>query len=127
MFLKKNGFTIIEVVVASIILIISLLGGVIFLSANRSNLAYASQQRLATWGAIYKIEQLESATYADTNPLLYVGTTSEPSLVISGKSFTRTTAISYPETGKDYKQAIVSVSWPQGKAPVSLTTYISDK
>src|SRR5450759_861357 len=56
----SNGFTLVEVIIATIILGISLLGGVAFFSLNRNNLSYANRQRLATWGAVYKIEQLAS-------------------------------------------------------------------
>jgi prepilin-type N-terminal cleavage/methylation domain-containing protein len=131
MFLKKNGFTIIEVVVASIILVVSLLGGVVFLSANRNNLVYATNQRLATWSAIYKIEQLKSATYTDTgwDAILnntFPGSTTE-NLPISGKSFIRKTTITDIGVGPDYKQATVEMNWGKPTPPVSLTTYISAK
>ena len=125
---KKAGFTLVEVIIATIILAISLLGGVAFFSLNRNNLSYANRQRLATWGAVYKIEQLKSATYTDT--LLNSGSLTTEILPISGYSFTRKTTIT--NISGNYKQADVSVSWVQGKFPsslttLSLTTYISDK
>ena len=116
---SKAGFTIIEVVLSSITLVVSLLGGVVFLSANRNNLSYASLQRLATWGAVYKIEQLKSMDYS---ALPVSGT---ENLTISGKSFTRKTTIT--DISGNYKQATVEMGWVQDKFPVSLTTYISDK
>jgi len=128
---NKSGFTIVEVIIATIILVISLLGGVAFFSLNRNNLSYANRQRLATWAAIDKIEQLKSATYTDT--LLNSGPPTTEILPISGYSFTRTTKIADIGAGPDdYKQATVSVSWVQGNFPsslttLSLTTYISDR
>ena len=127
---KKAGFTLVEVIIATIILGISLLGGVAFFSLNRNNLVYANLQRLATWGAVYKIEQLKSVTYTDT--LLNTGSLTTEILPISGYSFTRTTLIADIDVAPYYKQATVSVSWVQGKFPsslttLSLTTYISDK
>ena len=128
---NKSGFTIVEVIIATIILVISLLGGVAFFSLNRNNLSYANRQRLATWAAIYKIEELKSMNYA---ALVSPSTTIEPPppLTISGYSFTRTTTITNPVPGLDYKQATVYVSWNQGNFPpspttLSLTTYISEK
>jgi type II secretory pathway pseudopilin PulG len=129
MFLKKNGFTIIEIVVASLILLLSLLGGVTFFSLNSNNLSYATRQRLATWGAVYKIEQLKSATYTDTynDSILNAGTygPENNNPPIPGYSFTRTTTITNMAAG--YKQVTVSVNWGKPTPPVSLTTYISPR
>lgn len=119
---KKGGFTIVEVILASLILAISLIGGAVFLSANRTNLVYATRQRLATWAAIYKVEQLKSADY--TSSLLTAGTTNE-SLTLNNDPFTRRTIVT--DIGGNYKQVTVSMDWGNGKFPLSLTTYIAPK
>jgi len=120
--LKKSGFTLIEVILASIILIISILGGTAFFSINRKSLVFATCQRLATWSAIYKIEELKSMDYAAL--ALLPSPTTENNLSISGKFFQRKTTIS--DIG-GYKQVTVAMDWGQGNFPVSLTTYISDR
>lgn len=118
--LKKSGFTLIEVILASIILIISILGGTAFFSINRKSLVFATCQRLATWSAIYKIEELKSMDYPPT-------ITSDPPWQYKGRTFTRLTTIIDGPTG-NYKQVTVSVNWGEPTlAPVSLTTYISAK
>ncbi|MFH2068225.1 MAG: prepilin-type N-terminal cleavage/methylation domain-containing protein [Candidatus Omnitrophota bacterium] len=122
---KKAGFTLAEVIIATIILIISLLGGIAFFSLNRNNLSYANRQRLATWGAVYKIEQLKSMNYSDMELLLSPAI--ENNLNISGKIFTRKTTITDIGAGPDYKQVTVEMGWNPGSFPVSLTTYISPK
>ena len=124
---KKAGFTLVEVIVATIILVISLLGGTAFFFLNRNNLSRANLQRLATWCAVYKIEQLKSMPYSDL--VLITSPTIENNLPISGYYFNRTTV---PVVGPNYTQETVSVSWVQGNLPsslttLSLTTYISDR
>lgn len=117
---KKAGFTLVEVIVATIVLVISIIGGTAFFFLNRNNLSYANRQRLATWAAVYKIEQLKSMNYSD---LPTADETENPT--ISEYSFTRTTTIT--DISGHYKQADVSVSWVQGNLPSSLTTYIAEK
>ena len=119
----NKGFTLVEVIIATIILILSLLGGVAFFNLNRNNLSYANYQRLATWAAIYKIEELKSMPY----PPASVSDTWQ----YKGVTFTRIPTIVNDPTG-NYKQATVSVSWVQGSFPssltkLSLTTYISER
>ncbi|MFA5393181.1 MAG: prepilin-type N-terminal cleavage/methylation domain-containing protein [Candidatus Ratteibacteria bacterium] len=119
----KKGFTIVEVIIATIILVISLLGGVAFFSLNRNNLSYADCQRLANWTAIYKIEQLKSMDYPPT-------ITFDPTWQYKGKTFTRTTTsntITEDPTGNFIRAYTVSVNWGEATPPVSLTTYISEK
>ena len=117
---NKAGFTIVEVIIATVILVMSLLGGVVCFSANRKNLAYANLQRLATWNAIYNMERLKSADYAG----LTSGTTTE-NIFLSGKPFQRRTTIQNIGGGPDYKQVTVAMDWGSGTFPLSLTTYIS--
>ena len=116
-----------EVIIASIILVLSLLGGIAFFYLNRNNLSYANRQRLATWAAVYKIEGLRSTPYS---LLPSPGSTIENNLPVSGYFFTRTTTIA--DINGNYKQATVRVDWNQLSFPsslttLSLTTYLAEK
>ena len=119
----NKGFTLVEVIIATIILILSLLGGVAFFNLNRNNLSYANYQRLATWAAIYKIEELKSMPYPPAG--------TSDTWQYKSVTFTRVPTIVNDPTG-NYKQATVSVSWVQKSFPssltkLSLTTYISER
>ena len=113
------GFTIIEVLLSTIILAISLVGGTLLFSANRKNLTYAAYQTLATWSGVSKLEELKSADYSS----LINGITIETP-VISGHNFQRKTTI---KDVSGYKEVNVEVDWGKGTFPVSLTTYVSEK
>ena len=115
-----TGFTIIEVLLSTIILAICLIGGAFFFSANRKNLIYATYQRLAGWSGISKLEELKSADYS-----LLTDTITVEGLTISGHTFQRRTTIE--DIDGKYKEVKVEMDWGKGTFPVSLTTRISEK
>ncbi len=125
---KKTGFTLVEVIIATIILVISIIGGTAFFFLNRNNLSFANRQRLATWAAVYKIEELKNMNYSAL--ALLPSPAIENNLPVSGYSFTRTTTIT--DISGNYKQATVKMDWEQPSFPsslrtLSLTTYIAER
>ncbi len=113
------GFTIFEILLATVILAICIIGGAAFFSANRKSLAYASTKDLATWSAVSRMEELKSAAYAS----LTSGTTTQ-TITISGRSVQRRTTI---QAGVSLSTVTVEMDWGAGTFPVSMTTYISIK
>ncbi len=117
----QKGFTLVEIILASLLLLITLIGGVVFLSANRKNLVFASRQRLATWAAVSKMEGLKSTDYHSLQ-------NSSENITLSGKPFHRTVTVENIDEdggGTDYKKVTVGVSWSGGN--LSLVTYIAPK
>ena len=119
----EKGFTIIEVMLASFILLVSLIGGSVFFFSNRRNLVYATRERLAMWSAIYKVEELKGADYGMINP-------ETENISLSGISARRITTVEEideddPPDGTDYKKITVKVDWGSGET--SLVSYIAPK
>jgi len=120
----KKGFTIIEVMIASLILLISLVGGTVFFFSNRRNLVYATRERLAMWSALYKVEELKGRDYSAVNP-------GSENISLSGISAQRITTVEEidadepPDGTADYKQVMVKVNWGNGET--SLVTFIAPK
>ena len=119
----KKGFTIIEVTLASFILLVSLIGGSVFFFSNRRNLVYATRERLAMWSALYKVEELKGTDYGMINP-------ETENISLSGISARRITTVEEideddPPDDTDYKKITVKVNWGSGE--ISLVTYIAPK
>ena len=128
MLAKKRGFTILEIILASLILVITVLGGAAFLSANKKNLVLANRQNLATWAAVSKMEELKSSPYVSLASL------PTENITLSGKSFQRTVAVEEidedADGGTDYKKITVTVTYSGGgvsSVPVSMVTYIAPR
>lgn len=114
---KQRGFTTIELLLATVVLVIGLIGGSSFFYANRRNLVAARFTRLATWSAISRMESLKAGDYAST------GNTTE-SVTLDGDTATRTTTVDVPYAVA-LKRVVVTVSGTGGN--VSLTTYIAQQ
>jgi len=111
----------IEVLIASLILLISVIGGVAFFSANHANLIYSTQQRLAIWSAADKLEELKGADYNSLNSEI-------ENITLSKYTAQRTTTvvdIDEDGGGTDYKEVTVEVDWGEGND--ALVTYITPK
>ena len=122
---KMKGFTIVEVTIASLILLISLVGGTVFFFSNRRNLVYATRERLAMWAAMYKMEELKGEDYDKIS----IGEETED-ITLSGFPAERITEVveideDEPPDEADYKKVTVKVDWADGET--SLVTYIAPK
>lgn len=115
----KEGFTIIEFLVATVILMIALIGTSAFFYTNRRNLVYANLERLSTWSAIEKLEALKSGSYSAV-------VSSTETVSLSGSSAQRTTTVqTVNEGGITFKQVTVQVNWGTGN--LSLVSYIAQQ
>ncbi len=61
--LNTHNFTLIEIIIASVMLVIAVIGSSSFFFANRRNLRSAQLRRSATWAAIDKMEELKSLSF----------------------------------------------------------------
>ncbi|MCM8820842.1 MAG: prepilin-type N-terminal cleavage/methylation domain-containing protein [Candidatus Omnitrophica bacterium] len=55
----RNGFTLMEVLLATVIIALGFISGSVFFYTNRKNLYNARLERYATWSAIKKIEEVK--------------------------------------------------------------------
>ncbi len=124
---KKGGFTLVEVLLATIILAIGLIGASAFYYANRRNLYNARLERYATWSAVEKMEMIKGKSYSSLEEEI-VTEDIEIGDINNPVPAEITTAITDEEEEADisYKSVNVTVSWSQGEEnkEVSLNTYI---
>jgi len=113
--------TLIEVMVAVLIVTIVIIGGSLLFVTGRSQINQQKQYRAATYLAAQKLEELKAGNYG----AITVGDTEE-SLTLEGFSYVRDT--NTVDTGS-YKDVTVTVSWgPTGNEHhVSLVTAIAPK
>lgn len=118
--MKNKGFTLVEVLVATIILIIAIIGTSAFFYANRRNLVNARLKRQATWAAVEKMEELKGLSYSS----LSEGASAD-TVILGDTVADRTATIDEDlEEDMDYKEITVNVNWGTGE--VELATYVSD-
>ncbi len=115
---SKTGFTLLEVMLALVILAIAIIGTSMFFYANRRNLHQARIQRQATWSAVEGMETWKGKPYH-----LLIDGVYEDSVEFKDISAGRTTTIeTVTENGVTYKMITVEVIWNHGD--VSLATYL---
>ncbi|MCM8770233.1 MAG: prepilin-type N-terminal cleavage/methylation domain-containing protein [Candidatus Omnitrophica bacterium] len=112
------GFTIIEFLLAFVILSIALIAASVFPYASSKNLHQADTSRLATWKAIEKIERIKGSDYS----LIQDET---ESITIGNISAQRITSVS-ENVSPSYKIVNVKVTWGNlgSQEEISLSTII---
>lgn len=61
----RRGFTLVEVILAFVVLSVSIIGGSALLSLNHRSLIQAQARRMATWAAVYRLEEMKTVSHAD--------------------------------------------------------------
>ena len=113
--------TLIEVMVAVLIVTIVIIGGSLLFVTGRSQINQQKQYRAATYLAAQKLEELKAGNYG----AITVGDTEE-SLSLEDLSYSRST---HTEDAGSYKEVTVTVSWglTGNEHNVSLVTSIAPK
>ncbi|MCM8758652.1 MAG: prepilin-type N-terminal cleavage/methylation domain-containing protein [Candidatus Omnitrophica bacterium] len=110
-----KGFTIIEFLLAFLIIGIALIGGSAFYFASSKTLVKADITRLATWKAIEKIEKLKATDYS----LIQNET---ENITIGNVQAQRITTVS-ENPSPQWKEITVEVRWQRNS--ISLSTIIA--
>lgn len=118
---RKKGFTLIEALLAVVILVIALVGTSAFFYANSKDTERAKVKRLATWSAVDKLEQLKSTEWNS----LVDSVDSETILLFETPARRKTTIVTVNENGVTLKKLSVDVEWATGN--VSMTTYVAEQ
>lgn len=119
---QKDGFTLMEVLVAMLLLTIGLLGVANLTVGIIKGNSYSKNVTTATIVAQQQIDQAQRVGYTNVNSLAGSTTVS-----MGGTSFTRATTVtnSSPLGEANMKTVSVAVSWNPGNNSVSLNTIIS--
>lgn len=120
-FRHNDGFTLMEVLVAMVVLTLGLLGLSNFTIGVIKGNSYSKNVTTATVVAQQQIEQAQRIGYANANDLAGTATVS-----MGGVNFTRTTTVSNSTPAVNMKTLVVSVSWNPGNYSVGLNTIISE-
>ena len=121
--ISKYGFTLIELIAAFVILSITLVGMASFYFANHKNLLWATRERLATWKAIDKMEELKVVNYETLETLPEENFTLYR---VPAKRKVEIEEIDEDSDGStDYKKVTVKITWEQKETV--LITYISPR
>jgi len=132
----KRHFTFIELILASVIFLIAVLGTSSFYFVNRRNLTRARLRREATWKAIDAMESLESklkdaisdenGNYEDGDEVLY----EEDTVALGNQTATLIKSAIFREIEEDgtvvatFFQATVTVTW--NDSDVEFVSYIAE-
>jgi prepilin-type N-terminal cleavage/methylation domain-containing protein len=124
--LKKHGFTLIEVMIALVILIIGIIGTSSFFYINRKNLYNARIERYATWKAVERMEWVKglsdiASALPEGEPLVEY----DISLGDEESAERKTERTQVDDNGVTYDEITITVSWDEDKN-VSINTYISN-
>ncbi len=104
---KKKGVTLIEVMVAILIFMIVMLGGLVFFSYGRTHISYSNHQRIALELTKEKIELWKADDYS------HIVNENEPVISLGGYQFNRSTVINAGTGGGTYTNVTVTTSWQQ--------------
>ncbi|HOK79563.1 MAG TPA: prepilin-type N-terminal cleavage/methylation domain-containing protein [bacterium] len=111
------GFTIIEFLLAFVIIAIALIGTSAFYFASSRNLSQSDITRLATWCAIEKIEMIKSADYSQIQ-------NETENIRVGNIQVQRITNV-VPDQTLPLKTVTVKIQVPDGKEIVSISTMIA--
>jgi type II secretion system protein I len=118
---RNNGFTLMEVLVAMVLLTLGLLGVANLTIGVIKGNSYSKNVTTATVVAQQQIEQAQRLGYTNSNSLAGSTTVS-----MGSTSFTRTTTVTNSTPAANMKTVSVAVSWNPGNNSVSLNTIISE-
>jgi len=119
-FQKNDGFTLLEVLVALILLTFGMLGVANLTIGVIKGNSYSKNVTTATIVAQQQIEQAQRLGYTNSNSLA-----GSANISMGGTSFTRTTTVTNATPAANMKTVSVAVSWNPGNNSVSLNTIIS--
>jgi len=118
----RKGTSIVEVMVAMVFLLLSVIGGGSMFASGLGQIHGSGDAQIAVRLAAQKIEQIKSGDYAA------IVQPNEPETInMEGLSYTRRTIVS---NNNLYKEVMVVVSWSKTAGhqhSVSLTTYVAPK
>jgi type IV pilus assembly protein PilV len=117
---KIDGFTLMEVLVAMVLLSVGLLGVANLTIGIIKGNSYSKNVTSATVVAQQQIEQAQRIGYTNANSLAGNATVS-----MGGTSFTRATTVSDATPAANMKTVTVSVSWNPGNYSINLNTTIA--
>lgn len=119
---KKQNLTLVEIIIALVVLVIAAVGNTSFFFANRRNLRSALQRRSATWAALEKMEELISISFDD---LVGKNNTDDPENIslLENHNATRTVEV-LDGDNELYKKVTVTVQWNDSSK--RFVTYIAD-
>ena len=117
---SKRGTSLIEVMIAALILTIIIMGGSFFYVASTNQINLREQHRVASRLAAQKLEDLKAGNYSD----IAVGKTTDDPL---GSGFYSRSTVT--EDMGTYKKVTVDVIWgtPDNSHNVSVVTFIAPK
>jgi prepilin-type N-terminal cleavage/methylation domain-containing protein len=117
---SKAAFTIVEVMVAVLIVAIVVIGGSLLFVMGKGQISQQKRFRAATQLAAQKLEELKAGDYANI-------VNDNNSVVLEGITYTRDTNV--VDVNALYRQVTVTVSWNQGAAShdISMVTCIAPK
>ena len=114
---KKDGFTLTEVLLATLLIVLGFIAGSVFFYTNRKNLYNARIERYARWAAIKKIEEIKGKSYlreGETTEEITLGEYNIPAKL--------TVSITQPEDDQLIWKVITKVEWDNKE--VSFATYL---
>jgi prepilin-type N-terminal cleavage/methylation domain-containing protein len=115
---RRCGFTLIEVMVGTIVFTIAVLCGVVCFMYGQVSINNATRYRLAVEMARAKVEELEAYPYVN------IASATEVNLALSGATATRTTTVTQQTLNSTtYKQISVVVQWPAAKPTQNVSVY----
>jgi prepilin-type N-terminal cleavage/methylation domain-containing protein len=117
---RKDGFTLLEVLVTMTLLTLGLLGVANLTTGIIKGNYYSKNVTSATLVAQQQIDQAQRVGYTNVNSLAGIN-----SISMGGTSFTRATTVTNSSPATNMKTVVVSVSWIPGSYSVSLTTTLS--
>jgi prepilin-type N-terminal cleavage/methylation domain-containing protein len=119
-----KGFTLIEVLIAMVVLSVGLLGVAGLTLSIRAGNSYSRNVTTATIIAQQRLEQAQRVGYVNTNTTTFPATVE--SVLMGGVTYSRLTTISDNMPVAKTKTVAVQVSWDSGVRSVTLSTILAE-